>query len=140
MATVLDFPALPPLRHVRKCAQLSLTQGASALGIAPSTLDAWERENSPQIDVEAAAVAYAKYKIDTASMRGAGKNMLFGCFPMRVARDILELEVGEIAAEFGYSPSFWTKIEANARCAPPDVIKELEQRVSARMSQLCGFA
>ena len=136
MATVLEFPAL---RQVRKHAKLSLTQGASALGVAPSTLDAWERGNNSQVDVATAAAAYQQYKVDTESVRGAGKNMLFGCFPMRVARDILELEVGEIAAEFGYSPSFWSKIEANARCASPEIIEELERRVSARMSRLCGF-
>jgi len=138
MATVLTFPLQDSgLRKSRQAQGLSLTQAAGALGIAPATLDSWEHGNKAQIDAEVAAKAYSEYAADTEAVRNAGKNLLFGAFPMRVARDILELDIKEIAAEFGYAQSYWAKIEANARCARPEVIDELEQRIAARMSALC---
>ena len=136
MATVLQ---LPGFRRARRKYGLTLTQAASALGVTPSAVEAWERGGEAAIDAEAAGEAYALYAENTETLRAAGKNMLFGCFPMRVARDILQLDVNSIAAEFGYSPSYWTKIEANARCAPPHVVEILEQRIKETMGELCGF-
>lgn len=136
MATVLQLPAY---RRARQKFGLALTQAASALGVTPSAVETWERGASAPISVDAAEAAYAAYAENTEALRSAGKNVLFGCFPMRVARDILQLDVEEIAAEFGFSQSYWTKIEANARCAPQHVIETLEQRVRSTMGDRCGF-
>lgn len=140
MATVLKFPLQDlSLRQARQAHKLSLTQAASALGVSPSTLDSWERGNKSQIDAQKADDLYATYIQNTKEARRIGKNVLFGCFPLRVARDILEQDINDMASEFGVSASYWTKFEANARCAPAPVIEELERRISARMSTLCSL-
>ena len=136
MATVLQ---LPGFRRARQRFELTLTQAASALTVTPSVVEAWERGAEAAICVEAAEKAYARYVENTEALRTAGKNMLFGCFPMRVARDILQMDIDGIASLFAYSPSYWAKIEANARCAPPHVIETLEQRIRDTMGELCGF-
>lgn len=136
MATILQ---LPEFRRVRRSFQLTLTQAAGALGVTPSVLDSWERGVTAPIEVSEAAEAYETYVENTESLRTAGKNMLFGCFPMRVAREILQLDLKQISHEFGYSASYWSKIEANARVAPHEVIRELEARIKDTMADLCGF-
>jgi transcriptional regulator with XRE-family HTH domain len=136
MATILQLPGFRPARQKYG---LTLTQAASALGITPSVLDAWERGGDAQIDPAMAAAAFEKYAENTEALRTSGKNLLFGCFPMRVARDLLQLEIKQIAAEFGYSPSYWSKIEANARAAPPEIIEQIESRIRDTMGELCGF-
>ena len=136
MATILQLPGFRPARQRYG---LTLTQAASALGVTPSVLDKWERGSEAGITPGQALRAYDTYVINTESLRTSGKNVLFGYFPMRVARDILSLEIDEIAREFGYSPSYWRKIEANARTAPELVVEELEARIKDTMTTLCAF-
>lgn len=136
MASILQ---LPGFRRARQRYGLSLRQAASALGVDHSLVESWERGAEAPIDAEAAAAAYSTYAENTEALRTSGKNILFGCFPMRVAREILQLRTDEIAAEFGYSVSYWTKIEANARSAPAHVIEALENRIKETMSELCGL-
>ena len=140
MATVTAFPFRDlNLRKARRDSGLSLTQAASALGISTATLESWEGGKKSQVDPAFAASTYNDYVVNTKAAEHCGKNVLFGCFPMRVARDILELEIEEIASEFNFSASSWRKIEANSRFAPDCVIVELERRIGLRMSDLCAF-
>ncbi|RYG86604.1 MAG: XRE family transcriptional regulator [Alphaproteobacteria bacterium] len=138
MATVLKLPLQDiSLRMARQDRGLSLTQAACALGIAPVTLESWEIGQKSQVSIGRAHKAYDDFVGNTDKARRTGTNLLFGCFPMRVARDILGLTIQEISSLFDYAPSYWKKIEANARYARPDVIEELERRISARMAAVC---
>ena len=107
MATVLNFPASnADLRKARHDNDLSLVQAAIALDVVPSTLDSWERGKGSGVCPDKAFLAYKEYCQNTANMRRAGKNVLFGCFPLRVARDLLDMSIAEISDEFGYKASF----------------------------------
>lgn len=140
MSTILKLPVQDlSLRRARHENGLSLTQAASALSVSTSTLDSWECGAKTTICARAADAAYGKYRVDTENTQHRGKNVLFGCFPMRIARDLLECDVEEIAAEVGLSLPYWRKIEANARVAPPHVIETLEGRIRAKMASVCAL-
>lgn len=125
------------LRRKREEARLTLAQAATALGISPITLDGWEQGRKPQISAEDAARAYDQFRRDTNDCRKAGNNLIFGVFPVRIARDILELSLEEMAQELGYSTSSWSKMEANARIVPADKLAEIEMRVSEAWNAAC---
>ncbi|HEU0098703.1 MAG TPA: helix-turn-helix domain-containing protein [Allosphingosinicella sp.] len=143
MADLIQFdPANPvllgrKLRGKREEARLTLAQAATALGISPITLDGWEQGRKPQISADDAERAYDRFRRDTNNCRKAGNNLIFGVFPVRIARDILELSLEEMAQELGYSASSWSKMEANARIVPADKIAQIETRVSEAWNAAC---
>ena len=143
MAEVLLFPGIDQvelgksLRNVREQAELSLVQAAVALEISPVTLDAWEQGRKPQSDPTTVASKYKAYRDNTNYCQRNGNNLIFGVFPLRVARDVLGLSVEELAASVGYSQSSWTKIEANARILPNDKLFEIEGRLMAVWDSAC---
>ena len=144
MATVLNF--LPTdvvtlgkqLRDARVVEQLTLSQAATALGISPITLDAWEQGRKPQISVADATSRYKKYRVDTNFCRKSGNNLLFGVFPIRIAREILGVSLDEMAVKLEYSTSSWSKMEANARIVPAEKISEIESLVGDAWNAACG--
>lgn len=146
MATILDFPSTDfvlagqNLRTARTNSRLSLAQAATALGISPTTLDSWEQGRKPQLTDETAKARYADFRKDTNNCRNTGNNLLFGVFPIRIAREILDFSVEEMAKELGYSVSSWSKMESNARLVPKDKITELERRVSIAWHNACEGA
>jgi transcriptional regulator with XRE-family HTH domain len=125
------------LRRKREEARLTLAQAATALGISPITLDGWEQGRKPQISPEDAECAYVQFRRDTNNCRKAGNNLLFGVFPVRIARDILDLSLEEMASELGYSASSWSKMEANARIVPADKIAAIETKVAEAWNAAC---
>src|SRR5687767_14668936 len=98
MAKVLDLPGNDLvmtgrlLRDERIAEGLTLTQAAAALGKSPITLEGWEQGRKPQVSPNKARDAYRQYRADTNFSRNMGKNLLFGAFPIRVARDVLEMD------------------------------------------------
>lgn len=146
MADTLEHPLVDlvawgkALRKARVDAELSLAQAAAALGNSPTTLDAWEQGRKPQISVDDAERLYKAYSKNTQLCWSSGDNYLFGAFPLRVARDILALDVAGIAGRLGYSPSSWTKMEANARVLPKPKLEELEGLVLKAWSDACARA
>lgn len=125
------------LRNEREAKKLTLAQAATALGISPITLDGWEQGRKPQISVSEARESYDRFRINTNSCRKSGNNLLFGVFPIRIARDILELSVDQMAEKVGYSRSSWAKMEANARNVPPEKIEEIEILVNSAWNSAC---
>ncbi len=144
MADILEFPPVDlvawgrDLRKARVKAELSLNQAAVALEISPTTLDAWEQGRKPQVAVEAAAERFDAFRKSTEEVWRTGENLIFGVFPLRVARDVLGWSIDEIATEFSYSRSSWTKMEANARLLPKEAMDRLQDMVGAAWSDACA--
>ncbi len=125
------------LRQERVSAELSLRQAAAALEVSPITLDGWEQGRKPQVKPEFATARFAQFRVDTECCWRAGNNLLFGVFPLRIARDILGLTVDEMAVRCGYSRSSWSKMEANARIVPEAKLFEVEGWVRAAWDHAC---
>jgi DNA-binding transcriptional regulator YiaG len=115
---------------------LLLTQAAQALGTLPRTLEIWEANPGmgPSPD-------YVRSKLEGFLIEHgpeAGKNLLFGVYPLRLARDILGFSVEQIAREHGYSKVGWQKFEANSRVLESSKIGALEERVRAHFVKACS--
>lgn len=142
MSTVLKFQARPTcqpnkneFRDLRKSFDLSILQASQALEVSASTLENWEQLNSFKLAIAAVESSYQRYA--NSLMPGSGKNVLFGSYPLRLARMLLRLDVKQIAAEFGYTEAAWLKIESNARILADDKIEIIEDRLRAQMADLC---
>lgn len=143
MSTVLNFSEVNPiavgkkLRVERENATLSLAQAASAIGISPITLDGWEQGRKPQICSKIAAQKYTEYRIKTNYCQKSGNNLIFGVFPICIAKNILNLNTKEMAEKCGYSLSSWTKMEANIRILPEEKLKNIESWVNFAWNAAC---
>lgn len=141
MATILRFTSPAGgrggehLREIRKEFTFSLAQAAAALGVSASTVENWERIGSDKITSGGMRRAYSIFAEDSNWV--SGNNLVFGCYSIRLARQLLELDVTEMAGEFGYTKSAWLKIEANARVLSRDKIAEIESRVRVRLAAIC---
>jgi DNA-binding XRE family transcriptional regulator len=144
MATVLNFSEDNPifvgkkLRAERENSTLSLAQAAAAIGISPITLDGWEQGRKPQISSHDAALKYSEYRINTNYCHKHGNNLIFGVFPICIAKNILDVSTKEMAEMCGYSLSSWTKMEANHRILPDDKLKDIERWVNSAWNAACS--
>ena len=142
MATILRFEVRGDsqlgkgLRDIRKQFGLSLAQAASAADVSPATIENWERSGGSSISPEQLSERYAAYCARSSLSRG-GNNLVFGCYPLRLARQLLEVDVEELAREFGYSSSSWLKLEANVRTLPSAKIAALEEKLRQKLAQVC---
>ncbi len=131
-------------RALRDDYGLTITQAAKALETSPSTIELWEAHaHTPQPcpttvipDRERARIRLERYVRDHGI--AANKNLIFGVYPLRIARDILGLSVEKIASEYGYKPSTWQKLEANIRTLDREKLSQIEQRVREHFSAACG--
>lgn len=126
------------LRSARDMHGLTLRQAAAALEISPITLDGWEQGRKPQMDVDVVNIKFEEFKSKAEFCWKTGNNLLFGAFPLRVARDILGLSASEMAEELMMSHSSWTKMEANARIVPDSTLSLIEGRVLYALQAACG--
>ena len=130
---VVDDP--PCLRAVRSEYGLSLLQAAVALGISASAVEEMERHGD---DVFAPEMVRRKYELFVGTTNfGVGKNLLFDTYPLRMARELLDLSIDEMASRFGYKPSSWKRIEMNARPLHPDILARIEAEVRHKLSSVC---
>jgi transcriptional regulator with XRE-family HTH domain len=145
-------------RAARRQFGLSLTQAAAAMFVCSSTIESWENSESPHpspVDLE---THYEKY-FNSLSNKD-DRNLIFGIYPLRLARDFLRYEdisgrsdvtvrnksgdsanlstISGIAAYFNYSPDTWRKFESNARSLPADVIREIEELMRGQFSSICA--
>jgi len=124
-------------KRLRQEHDLSTTQIAKAMGVSTATIEAWERglNSPPYVKVLEARVAEFARAFPS---KQKGRNLLFGYYPLRLARELLALDVGQMAARFGYSKSSWTKIEANFRTIPAEKLAEIEEFVRIRLAEVCN--
>ena len=124
-------------KRLRQDHDLSITQMAEAMEVSTATIEAWERglNSPPYVRVLEERVAEFARAFPS---KQQGRNLLFGCYPLRLARELLALDVEQMAGRFGYSKSSWTKIEANFRTIPPEKLAEIEEFVRIRLAEVCN--
>lgn len=115
------------LKALREQYDLTQVQASIALGVSHATIQNWERGwGAPSIDIS----IEEKYRsfFDTHGEH-AGKNMLFGLYPLSFARQVLRLSVEEIALKNGYSVNSWRRFEGNTRILAEDTLKKIEEEM-----------
>ena len=142
MATILKFAPIGDIvrapsefRKIRDEFGLSVLQAAEALSVSAATLENWERNGCASI-----TALGLREKYTFCASRGSsfqGENVLFGGYPMRFGRQVLQMSVDEMGAKAGYSKAAWLKIEGNARKLPDEKVELIENLVRARMAALC---
>lgn len=120
----------------RKTYKLSLSQAAKALRLSPTQVERDELRETPQLDVRRAEQAFEVF-IATNNLMKDGKNLLFGYMPLRVARDVLDMPVDEIAKKYRMSPSQWRKMECHARTLETSLLDEIEKDIVSHFDGLC---
>lgn len=141
MATILRFTRAEDAssgnrsRDARREFGLSLAQAAKALGVSAATVENWERMDNPRVSTDRLTEAYGNFC--HAANRDLGNNLLFGSYPLRLARQLLQISPEDMAEQFGYSKAAWLKLEANARPLPDSKILEIEDRVRSKLAQIC---
>lgn len=63
--------------------------------------------------------------------------LLFGHYPLRMARELIGFSVPRMAAEFGYAKTEWMRIEANIMPLPVELVHPIEQFVRCKLAQMC---
>jgi transcriptional regulator with XRE-family HTH domain len=141
MATILRFTTRAEadvgaqFREARREYGLSLSQAAAALGVSPATVENWEKLGTDKLRPGDAKAAYGVATQEATA--AGGNNVIFGCYPLRLARQLLQLDLDQIAAEFGYTRNAWLKLEANARFLPREKLLDLEQRIRTKLASVC---
>jgi DNA-binding XRE family transcriptional regulator len=67
----------------------------------------------------------------------SGRNLCFGRFSMRTAREIFGLSIEEMAKKYDYSVSQWKKIEGHERTLKPKIIREIELEIQELLKAQC---
>ncbi|MGO7078718.1 hypothetical protein ACCT03_33700 [Rhizobium johnstonii] len=124
------------IRQIRIRKGLSIVQAAAALRTTPSNIELWEA--NPGMGPKRFVVSNHFDNFLRENDPGCGKNLLFNRYPLSLARDILSLNVEEIAALFGYKKSTWQKFESHTRVLSADDLARLEDMVRERFSVVCG--
>lgn len=126
------------ITRIRREYGLSLLQGAKALAVSASTLERMESTKDISLGEEDLR---RKFEVFVVTSGGdAGKNLLFRTYPLRLARELLKLSIPQMAARYGYAPSSWKKIEANARLIDTDRLRQIEHDVRDEFAQTCAMS
>lgn len=127
-----------PLRDARREYGLSLLEAAKALGVSPTQLEREEGRPSPGMDL---CQVRSRFELFVATQGpAAGKNLIFGVLPLRVARDIMGLSVDTMAMRYDASPSHWRKLECHARELSVDTLHRIEADVRTSFAEICEAA
>jgi len=124
------------IRDIRNEYGLSVVQAAKALGTSPSAIETWEAHPDMGPHEQIARSKIERYVLEHG--RDGGKNLLFGAYPLRLAREILGLDIKGIASAYGYTVAAWQKIEANSRILDREKIHEIENRVRQHFVRVCN--
>ena len=76
---------------------------------------------------------------ESTAIAARGRNLLFAGYPVRLARELLGLDVARMASQFGYSKNEWMRIEANMLTLPPELRRRIEDLVRTRLAENCRF-
>jgi len=124
------------LYRARREYGLTVLEAAEALGISAHIVEREERGEDCRFSDRSIK---SKFEYFVASIaKGEGKNLIFHSFPLRVAREILGLEIEEMAAKYGCSKSHWKKLEANYRKLTADKLDQIEQDVRSCFLAVCN--
>lgn len=135
----IGAPNTRSFKEIRAEFDLSRTQAAEALGMSRASIDHWERKKyTARNEVELKEKFQAYIDIHDGAPKG-GRNLVFNKFPLRMAREILEKSVAEMAEKYGYSESAWAKFEGNGRPLKAEIKEQLERDVRAAFMESCSF-
>jgi transcriptional regulator with XRE-family HTH domain len=123
------------LREARKEFGLSLSQAAAALDTSPVMIENWERNSGMGPSIELIVDKFQSFIQKHGSE--AGKNLIFGHYSLRMARELLGLSIQQVAEKYGYKPSVWPRLENNSRLLPEDKIKQIEEDVRSHFARIC---
>jgi hypothetical protein len=126
------------LYALRKDYCLTLLQAATALKLSTTQLEREELRQNSTLDLK---TVQRKYELFCASSgNDAGRNLIFGCLPLRTAREIRRMSLFDFAREYGFSESHWKKVEANARELDPAIRARIEADVQHAFGEMCARA
>lgn len=127
---------LRSIRELRKEMGLSLSQAAAAMGVSAATIENWEA--NPGMGPGPDIVTDKLQSFIRENGTDAGKNLVFGHYPLRVARELLGMSVAEIAKAYGFSPSAWQKLESNGRALSKERLSVIEEDVRNHFERICA--
>lgn len=122
-------------KELRNQYGLTVIQAAVALATTTHNVETWEA--NPNMGPSDAVVRQNFAEYQRLNFGRIDSNMLFAAYPLRVARDMLDLTLGEIAADFGYSAAAWQKFESNQRLLDRKKLRVLEARVRTHFVDTC---
>ena len=144
MADVAGAPKIRDFKEIRRDFGLSRAEAAVALGVSRASIENWERKPCTKHDDAMITAKFQKFVLehpaDESGKRVAGRNLLFGRYPLRMAREVLELTTEAIAAKYGYSASAWKKFEGNGRPLNSAVMSQLEADVRDAFLSSCAVS
>lgn len=132
-----NAPIARSFKEIRADFTLSRAQAAVALGVSRASIENWERKPCTRHDDATITEKFQKFVIEHGKNDEVGRNLIFGRYPLRMAREILELKVGEIADKYGYSESAWKKFEGNGRPLKAKIIQAVEHDVRDTFLSCC---
>jgi DNA-binding transcriptional regulator YiaG len=130
---------------------LSKVEAAAALGKSASTLENWELlvaryEKASATDKKSISLSVVMERPEASKLleayvkkkkRPTADNLLFGVYPLRVGREILEKTLDQIAAKYGYKPDTWKKMEANIRPLDKKILGQIEDEMRDHLAKRC---
>ena len=124
------------VRGMREEYGLSIIQAAAALGTTSSNIEIWEANPSMGPGKNFLRTQFEGFVRENGAK--AVSNMLFGVYPLKLAREILGVGIEDIASEFGgYSKSAWQKFESNDRMLDRKILLQIEDKVRKHFSDAC---
>lgn len=132
-----NAPVTRTFKEIRADYNLSRAQAAIAMGVSRASIENWERKPCTNIDDVAISAKFLKYSKEQDITQKVGRNLIFDRYPLRMAREILELKAGDIAHKYGYSESAWKKFEGNGRPLNVNTMRKLENDVRVAFLSCC---
>jgi transcriptional regulator with XRE-family HTH domain len=127
------------VKQLREEYDLTVIQAAAALGTNSGNIELWES------DIELGpGENFLRSRFEDFVRKNSASsvsNMLFSVYPLKLAREILDLTIEDIAQEYGdYSKSAWQKFESNDRVLDRKILLRIEDKVRTHFSNACKLA
>jgi len=132
-----NAPKTRTFKEIRADFTLNRAQAAVALGVSRASIENWERKPCTRHDDATITEKFQKFVLEHGEDEEIGRNLIFGRYPLRMARELLELKVGKIAEKYGYSESAWKKFEGNGRPLKAETMLALERDVRDAFLSCC---
>jgi len=126
------------VRAVRQEYNLSLLQFALALGVPCHQVQVWEAKPPLSLSEDEVCSKIEEYLHSGKDIR-RDNNVLFGVYPISIARQLLMISIKEVAKLCGYKLTSWQKIEANTRPVRHEAVGLLEKLIKTKLVELGVF-
>jgi DNA-binding XRE family transcriptional regulator len=125
------------LKKCRNSYGMSILQAAKALDVSTATYERMEQGVTAPPSRVWVETQFAIF-IDENGQTG-DENLLFGTFPLRIARDLLDISCADLASMYGYKESTWKRFESNGRHLDKDTVTNIENSIKAKLKQTCDI-